>query len=127
MSTRVYPGAARLLCLGALMTLLAAPAAAADGSRFDGLWCGTGLLQEFSLKLKHGDAAHIQGLLMRRDRAREIGGSVSGNVLKAQTPNNGTVVLEAVGGELRLAGGEGVLALARGVSFRRATGASCGA
>ena len=111
---------AAALCLAAL-----APAAGAS-TRFDGLWCGTGLLHEFSLKLKQLSLDHVEGVLMRKDRERTIEGSVNGNTLRTETTKYGSLVLEAAGSELRILGGDGPLSLARGTSFQKARGSACG-
>jgi len=103
---------------------MAAAVPAQASTRFDGLWCGTGLLNEFSLKLKQLSLDHVEGVLMRRDRERTIEGSVSGNTLRTETTKYGSLVLEAAGGELRILGGEGPLSLARGTSFQKARGTS---
>lgn len=90
----------------------------------DGLWCGSGLLQEFSLRL----AQHYQdvsGTLMRRDRVRELTGRIEGNMLRTQTTKVGALVLQVEGDALRVVDGEGQLALVRGMSFSRARGDSC--
>jgi hypothetical protein len=109
----------------ALPLLVTAPAAMA-GNSFDGLWCGQGLLNDFSLKLKQlGGSQQVEGTLMRRDRARVLEGSISGNTLRTQATKYGSLVLEATGGELKIMGGDGPLALARGNAFRRAGGSGC--
>lgn len=112
----------RTICLAAALAA-GAPAMAAS---FDGLWCGQGLLHEFSLKLRQFGAEQVQGTLMRRDRVRQLEGSVSGNTLHTEATKYGSLVLEATGAELRIMGGDGPLALARGTSFRRASGSACG-
>jgi hypothetical protein len=91
---------------------------------FDGLWCGTGLLHEFSLRLTQ-QQQDVQGTLVRRDRVREIGGHVEGETLRTQNTKVGSLVLERAGDELRITGGEGPLALARGATFQRAASAAC--
>ncbi|HYF19110.1 MAG TPA: methyltransferase domain-containing protein [Ramlibacter sp.] len=93
-------------------------------ARVDGLWCGAGALREFSLKLnqKHQE---VQGELTRRGRARSIEGRIEGNVVRTQETRVGSLVLEKTGEELKVTGGEGALALARGTSFRRAAGDTC--
>jgi hypothetical protein len=98
-------------------------ASAADG--FDGLWCGTGLLHDFSLKLKQLGSQQVEGTLMRRDRVRHLEGSVAGNVLRMEPTKYGSLVLEAAGADLKIVGGDGALALVRGNAFRRASTASC--
>ena len=115
-----------LAALAAALCLAAAAPTAGATTRFDGLWCGTGLLHEFSLKLKQSNLEHVEGVLMRRDRERTIEGSVSGNTLRTETTKYGSLVLEAAGSELRILGGDGPLSLARGTSFQRARGAACG-
>ena len=115
-----------LAALAAALCMAAVAPAASASTRFDGLWCGTGLLNEFSLKLKQLSLDHVEGVLMRRDRERTIEGSVSGNTLRTETTKYGSLVLEAAGSELRILGGEGPLSLARGTSFLRARGAACG-
>jgi hypothetical protein len=101
--------------------------AAAHGTQvamFDGLWCGTGLLHEFSLRLTQ-QRQDVQGTLMRRDRVREIEGRVEGETLHTQSTKVGSLVLERAGDELRITGGEGPLALARGATFQRTASAAC--
>jgi hypothetical protein len=90
---------------------------------FDGLWCGTGLLHEFSLQLTQ-QRQDVQGTLVRRDRVREIEGRVDGSVLRTQSTKVGSLVLERAGDELRITGGDGPIALARGATFQRAAGAA---
>lgn len=102
-----------------------APAALA-GPAFDGLWCGQGMLHDFSLKLKQLGTQQVEGTLMRRDRTRQIEGNVTGNTLRTEATKYGSLVLEATGGELKIMGGDGALALARGNAFRRASGVACG-
>lgn len=91
---------------------------------FDGLWCGTGLLHEFSLRLTQ-QQQDVQGTLARRDRVREIEGRVDGGTLRTQNTKVGSLVLERAGDELRITGGEGPIALARGATFQRAAAGSC--
>lgn len=90
-----------------------------------GLWCGTGLLKDFSLKLTQRYQA-VQGTLTRKQRVREISGTLRGTVLRTQATKQGSLEMELAGGQLRLVGGEGPIALARGTSFHRAEGAGCG-
>lgn len=122
----VFPRSFTAALTAAACLAFVAPAASAS-TRFDGLWCGTGLLHEFSLKLKQLSLDHVEGVLMRRDRERTIEGSVKGNTLHTETTKYGSLVLEAAGTELRILGGDGPLSLARGTSFERARGPSCGA
>jgi hypothetical protein len=89
-----------------------------------GLWCGSGLIHEFSLRLAQ-HSQDVSGTLVRRDRARELTGRLEGNQLRTQTTKVGALVLEVEGDALRIVDGEGQLALARGMSFNRARGDSC--
>ncbi len=91
---------------------------------FDGLWCGTGLLHEFSLRLTQ-QQHDVQGTLVRRDRVREIEGRADGETLRTQATKVGSLVLERAGDELRVTGGDGPLALARGATFLRTASAAC--
>ena len=115
-----------LAALATAISLAAVAPTAGATTRFDGLWCGTGLLHEFSLKLQQLSLDHVEGVLKRKDRERTIEGSVSGNTLRTETTKYGSLVLEAAGSELRILGGDGPLSLARGTSFQRARGAACG-
>ena len=114
-----------VLALTLALPLFAAAPAAMASNAFDGLWCGTGLLNDLSLKLKQLSRDQVEGTLMRRDRARQLEGSISGNTLHTQTTKYGSLILEAAGGELRIVGGDGPLALVRGNAFRRAGGQGC--
>ncbi len=89
-----------------------------------GLWCGDGLLHEFSLRLNQREE-QVEGELLRKGRSRSIEGRIEGQVLRTQSTKVGTLVLEKQGEELRVTGGDGLLALARGTSFRRSEGATC--
>jgi hypothetical protein len=100
-------------------------AGGAHAGPVDGLWCGQGLLNEFSLKLKQLGGQQVEGTLMRRDRTRVLEGSLSGNTLRTQATKYGSLILEATGGELKIMGGDGPLALAKGTAFRRAAGLAC--
>lgn len=112
------------------VSLAAVPAAQAETARgrpvaaFDGLWCGTGLLHEFSLRLAQQEQ-DVQGTLVRRERRRELEGRVEGETLHTQATRHGSLVLERAGDELRVTGGDGLLAMARGATFQRASGAAC--
>lgn len=97
------------------------PAAAAQVA---GLWCGDGLLHEFSLRLNQ-DGEQVEGELLRKGRVRSIEGRIDGQVLRTQSTKVGALVLEKQGEELRVTGGDGPIALARGTSFRRSPGATC--
>jgi SAM-dependent methyltransferase len=93
-------------------------------AQVDGLWCGTGPLREFSLRLtqRHQE---VEGELLRKGRSRTIAGTMEGNVLRTQSTKVGALVLEKQGEELKVTDGEGPLALARGTAFRRGEGATC--
>jgi SAM-dependent methyltransferase len=88
-------------------------------ARVEGLWCGTGLLREFSLQLSQR-YQQVHGSLARRDRARAIEGRIDGTTVRTQATRHGSLVLALVGDELSITGGQGTLALARGAAFRRA-------
>jgi hypothetical protein len=112
------------LLLPIACVLLSTGAQARGGSGVDGLWCGSGLLHEFSLRLAQ-HSHDVSGTLRRRDRVRELTGSVQGNVVRTQSTKVGALVLELQGDSLRIVDGEGQLALARGMAFTRAQGESC--
>ena len=118
---------AHLLALTALFPAQAGNAPgqeAAPVAAFNGLWCGTGLLNEFSLQLTQ-QQQDVQGTLVRRDRRRELEGQVDGATLHTQATRHGSLVLERAGDELRVTGGDGLLAMARGATFQRASGSAC--
>jgi SAM-dependent methyltransferase len=89
-----------------------------------GLWCGSGPLREFSLRLRQ-QHQEVQGELSRKDRTRTIEGRIEGNVLRTEATKAGTLVLEKRGEELTITDAEGALALARGTSFKRSGAGSC--
>jgi SAM-dependent methyltransferase len=94
-------------------------------AQVEGLWCGTGPLSEFSLRLSQR-YQEVQGSLARRDRVRSIEGRVEGATLRTQATRHGSLVLEMAGDdELQVTDGEGALALARGAAFQRANGSAC--
>jgi hypothetical protein len=93
-------------------------------ARVEGLWCGTGLLHEFSLRLSQ-DHQEVQGSLARRGRVRAIAGRVDGATVRTQATRHGSLLLELAGDELKVTDGEGALALARGTAFQRASGSAC--
>jgi SAM-dependent methyltransferase len=93
-------------------------------ARVEGLWCGNGLLHEFSLRLSQ-QHQQVQGSLVRRNRVRAIAGRVDGSTVRTEATRAGSLVLAMAGNELSVTGGEGPLALARGATFRRATGTAC--
>jgi hypothetical protein len=93
-------------------------------AQVEGLWCGTGPLSEFSLRLSQR-YQEVQGSLARRDRVRSIEGRVEGATLRTQATRHGSLVLEMAGDELKVIDGEGALVLARGTAFQRANGSAC--
>lgn len=99
---------------------LATPAFASIG----GLWCGAGLLHEFSLELVQ-NLQQVKGRLVRKQRVRELTARVEGTRVQVDPQRDHTMELQASGDELRIVAASGVLALATGQSFTRATGGSC--
>jgi len=93
-------------------------------AQVEGLWCGTGPLRDFSLKLTQHHQ-EVEGELLRKGRSRTIAGKMEGNVLRTQSTKVGALVLEKQGEELKVTDGEGPLALARGTAFRRGEGETC--
>lgn len=102
----------------------ASQAAAPEPAQVAGLWCGSGPLSEFSLRLKQHEE-QVEGELLRKGRSRTIEGRVEGQVLRTQSTRVGALVLEKQGEELHVTGGDGLIALARGTSFRRSEAATC--
>lgn len=99
---------------------MASPAFASIG----GLWCGAGLLHEFSLELVQ-NLQHVKGRLVRKQRVRELTARVEGTRVQVDPQRDHTMELQASGDQLRIVAASGVLALAAGQSFTRATGGSC--
>ncbi|MGZ5180004.1 MAG: hypothetical protein ACXWC2_05975 [Ramlibacter sp.] len=89
-----------------------------------GLWCGSGPLHEFSLRLTQRQQ-DVEGELVRRDRVRRIEGRIEGNVLRTQATKVGALVLERQGDQLKVTDGDGPLALVRGQVFRRSASGAC--
>jgi SAM-dependent methyltransferase len=89
-----------------------------------GLWCGSGPLHDFSLRLKQ-QHQEVEGELIRRGRARTIEGRLEGNVLRTQSTRVGALVLELEGEKLKVTDGEGALALVRGQAFTRTDAEAC--
>jgi hypothetical protein len=67
----------------------------------------------------------FEARLVRKGRVREITGHIEGTRIRTDPQRNETLELEALGDQLRITGGTGPLALARGQSFTRASGGSC--
>jgi SAM-dependent methyltransferase len=93
-------------------------------ARIEGLWCGAGALRDFSLRVNQ-HYQEVQATLTRGDRVREIQGRMAGAVLRTQSTRHGSLELTQEGALLRVSGGEGTLAMARGASFARASGPAC--
>ena len=89
-----------------------------------GLWCGAGLIHEFTLEIAQ-QLQNVQGRLTRKSRVRELTGHVQGALVTTDPLRNETMQLLAQGHELRVVDATGLLALARGQSFTRADGGSC--
>jgi hypothetical protein len=100
----------------------ALPAVAAGG--VNGLWCGSGPLRDYSLRLAQRQQ-DVEGELARPGRTRTIEGRIEGNVLRTQSTKVGALVLEHKGNELKITGGDGPIALARGQVFRRSPSGTC--
>jgi hypothetical protein len=93
---------------------------------FEGLWCGTGLLGDFSLELRQNTSQDAEGTLTRKGRVRHIHGQVYGNRVQTENSRHGSLTLEVKGDKLRIVDGTGALMLTRGGSFVRSLGSSCG-
>ncbi len=93
-------------------------------ARIDGLWCGSGPLRDFSLRVTQR-YQEVEAALARGDRVREIQGRMVGAVLRTQSTRHGSLELTQEGPQLRVTGGDGILAMARGASFARATSNAC--
>ncbi len=93
-------------------------------ARIEGLWCGSGLLRDFSLSIQQ-HFQEIDATLTRGDRVREIQGQMSGAVLRTQSTRVGSLEITHEGTKLRITGGDGSLAMARGATFSRAQGTAC--
>jgi SAM-dependent methyltransferase len=93
-------------------------------AQFNGLWCGSGPLKDYSLRLrqKHQEA---EGEIARPGRSWTIEGRIEGSVLRTQSTRVGALALERNGDALRVTEGEGALQLLRGQSFRKAPGDTC--
>jgi len=104
--------------------LIALPLASGATASIGGLWCGAGLLHEFTLEIAQ-QVATVQARLIRKSRVREISGHVEGSRVLLDPQRDHTMELQAQGDELRIVTGSGVLALAAGQSFTRASGGTC--
>ncbi len=93
-------------------------------AQVQGTWCGAGLLGEFSMTIIQ-QYQQFTAKLARRDRVRDVTGHIEGATLRTQESRHGALLLEAVGNELRVTGGTGPLAMARGQAFTRSTSGNC--
>ena len=96
-------------------------------ARVQGTWCGNGLLRGTALNLTQS-YQEFTGTLMRGDRTRNVDGRIEGATLRTSRESSGRageLVLEVKGDQMRIVTAGGPLALAQGMSFRRATGAGC--
>jgi hypothetical protein len=128
--SRLLALACAVLALGAPLASRAAPpeeqvaARSAGFASIGGLWCGAGLLHEFSLDIAQR-MQNVEGKLARKGRVREITGHVEGSLVKVDPQRDHSMELRVQGDELRIVAATGMLALATGQSFMRAAGGSC--
>jgi hypothetical protein len=129
----------RLTALYIASCLLLAPALAQAGDasadavlptraspvQVDGLWCGIGLLHEFTLQISQ-QYQEFEAQLSRKGKTREVTGRIEGSTLRTDPQRNVVLVLKAMDDELRITHGTGQFALAQGQGFARAHGGSCG-
>ena len=132
---------ARLTALATAACLLLAPALAqaadvsAAGSdamlktrgntaQVAGVWCGIGLLHEFTLQISQQYQA-FEARLSRKNKVRQVTGKIDGNTLVTDPQRNVVLVLKAMNDELRITHGTGQFALAQGQGFARARTGSC--
>ena len=132
---------ARLTALATASGLLLAPALARAGdasaagadamlktrgnpAQVAGVWCGIGLLHEFTLQISQHYQA-FDARLSRKNKVRQVTGKIDGNTLVTDPQRNVVLVLKAVNDELRITHGTGQFALAQGQGFARARTGSC--
>jgi hypothetical protein len=89
-----------------------------------GVWCGAGLLRDYTLEIAQ-QTRQVNARLVRRGKVREITGHVEGRTVRTDPHRNESMELLAEGNELRITAATGVLALAKGQFFTRAAGGSC--
>lgn len=89
-----------------------------------GQWCGSGPLGSYVLTLTQ-KYQEVTGTLQRRERSWPITGRMQGATLTTQDTSVGQLELKREGERLRLTGGQGMLALAKGTSFTAAPGGRC--
>ena len=100
------------------------PVALRSPATVGGVWCGAGLLRDFTLEIAQ-QYQQVEGRLVRRGKVREITGRVEGATVRTDPQRDHTMELLAHGNELRIVAATGVLALAKGQFFTRAAGGSC--
>jgi hypothetical protein len=108
----------------AALAFCAAGTASAAPVPVGGLWCGAGLLRDFTLEIAQ-QYQQFDARLIRRGKVREISGRLEGPMLRTDPQRNESMELLAQGNELRITAATGVLALAQGQFFTRAAGGSC--
>ncbi len=91
----------------------------------EGLWCGSGPLGSYTLKLAQ-KYQEVSGTLQRRERSWPIAGRMAGATLQTQETPIGQMQLQREGERLVLTGGQGMAALAKGGTFTAARGGQCG-
>lgn len=115
-----------LACAGAATANPAAEQVALRGAPalVGGLWCGAGLLREFTLEVAQ-QYQNFEARLIRKNKIRQITGRVEGTRVRTDPQRNETMDLQVDGNALRIVGATGVLSLTRGQFFTRAVGGSC--
>jgi hypothetical protein len=137
MFQRMLPACTRLTALLTASCLLLAPALVQAGEpsagmlrtrgnpvQVSGVWCGIGLLHEFTLQINQ-QYQEFEARLSRKNKVRQITGRIDGSTLVTDPQRDVVLVLKAVNDELRITHGTGQFALAQGQGFARATGSSC--
>ena len=100
------------------------PVVARHTAQVGGLWCGTGPLHSYSLEIEQ-HAQQLAGKLRRRERVHEITGHVVGNRVVTDPQRHQSLELQALGNQLRVTDGTGMLVILRGQTFTRAAGGTC--
>lgn len=90
-----------------------------------GLWCGAGPLASYRLQLAQ-KYQEVSGTIHRRESQWPINGRLAGATFSTEDTQVGSLVLEREGDSLRLVGGKGAVALAKGTRFTAAKGGQCG-
>ncbi len=94
-------------------------------ARVEGLWCGAGPLASYTLRLQQ-QYQEVKGSLARREKTWDIQGRMAGDRLTTEPPPVGRLELQRAGERLKMVGGDGLIALARGTSFTAARSGRCG-